>query len=379
LYFENKFIRIGSMTEREAYIALNMFEGIGPVRVRELLSILGSASAILTASREELVQAKGVGMNLAENLLRQVDTMDVEAEIRRAREAGAEIITRADEGYPEALTHIHDPPMALYVKGTLVPEDRHAIAVVGSRRCTHYGIQVADRLSFQLAKQGYTVISGLARGIDAAAHQGAIKGKGRTLAVLGCGIDQVYPAEHAELAEAVRGSGAVISEFPIGFKPSRNSFPQRNRIVSGMSRGVLVVEAALGSGALLTVDEATDQGKLIFAVPGRIDNPSAGGCNHLIKNGAKLVQDVDDILDEFEYLLSPNPEGREDPEHVKPQVQLSEAEAKVLEVLGDEEMEQDHLIRASGLSASAVATALIMLEMKRQIISLPGRKVKRKA
>jgi len=367
------------MTERDAYIALNMFEGIGPVRVRELLSILGSASAILSASREELVQAKGVGMNLAENLLRQADTMDVEAEIRRAQEAGAVIVTRADEGYPEALKHIHDPPLALYVKGTLLAADRHAIAVVGSRRCTHYGLQVADRLSFQLAKQGYTVISGLARGIDAAAHQGAIKGKGRTLAVLGCGIDQVYPAEHAELAAAVTGSGAVISEFPIGFKPSRNSFPQRNRIVSGMSRGVLVVEAALGSGALLTVDEATDQGKLIFAVPGRIDNPSAGGCNHLIKNGAKLVEDVDDILDEFEYLISPKPEGREDPEHVKPQVQLTGPEAKILEVLGDEEMEQDQLTRASGLSASAVATALIMLEMKRQIMTLPGRRIRRKS
>lgn len=367
------------MNERDAYIALNRFEGIGPVRVRELLSILGSAAAILGASREDLMQARGVGAGLAEHLLRQVDAMDVEAEIQRAGDVGAAIVTRADEGYPEALTHIHDPPLALYVKGSLLPQDRHAIAVVGSRRCTHYGLQVADRLSFQLAKQGYTVISGLARGIDAAAHQGALKGKGRTLAVLGCGIDQVYPAEHRELAEAVRESGAVISEFPVGFKPSRNSFPQRNRIVSGMSQGVLVVEAALGSGALLTVDEATDQGKLIFAVPGRIDNPSAGGCNFLIKNGAKLVQDVDDILDEFEYLLSPHPEGREDPAFVKPQVQLSDAEAKILEVLGEEEMEQDHVIRASGLSASAVATALIMLEMKRQLVSLPGRKVKRKS
>lgn len=366
------------MTEREAYIALNMFEGIGPVRVRELLTLLGSAAAILGATREELMEAKGVGQTLAETLLRQVDRMDVGAEERRAREAGARIVTREDAEYPEALRHIHDPPLVLYVKGELVASDRHAIAVVGSRRCTHYGLQVADRLSFQLAKQGYTVVSGLARGIDAAAHQGAIKGKGRTVAVLGCGIDQVYPAEHGELAEAVRGAGAVISEFPVGFKPSRNSFPQRNRIVSGMSRGVLVVEAALGSGALLTVDEATEQGKLIFAVPGRIDNPSAGGCNHLIKNGAKLVEDVDDILEEFEYLISPRPEGREDPEVVKPRVQLSETEMKVLEVLGNGEMEQDHVIRASGLSASAVATALVMLEMKRQVVSLPGRKVRRK-
>lgn len=366
------------MTEREAYIVLNRMEGIGPVRVRELLNRLGSAAAILEASREELCQAKGVGQTLAENILRQVDQADPDAETALADRHGAEIITRADEAYPQALLTIHDPPLALYVKGTLTTADQHAIAVVGSRRCTHYGTQTADRLSFQLAKQGYTVVSGLARGIDAAAHQGALKAKGRTLAVLGCGIDQVYPPEHADLANAIRESGAVISEFPVGYAPSRQSFPQRNRIVSGLSRGVLVVEAARGSGALMTVDEATDQGRLIFAVPGRIDNPSAGGCNQLIKSGAKLVEDVDDILEEFEYLIAPNPAGRQDPEHVRPQVQLSEKEQILLGHIGTSEIEQDQLIRLSGLSASEVATALVMLEMKRQIESLPGRKVRKR-
>jgi len=366
------------VTEREAYIVLNRMEGIGPVRVRELLNCLGSASAILEASREELCQARGVGQTLAENLLRQTDQADPEAEIRRAAAHGAEIVTRADESYPKALLSIHDPPLALYVKGTLSTADQHAIAVVGSRRCTHYGTQTADRLSFQLAKQGYTVVSGLARGIDAAAHQGALKAKGRTLAVLGCGIDQIYPPEHGDLAEAIRQSGAVISEFPVGYTPSRQSFPQRNRIVSGLSRGVLVVEAARGSGALMTVDEATDQGRLIFAVPGRIDNPSAGGCNHLIKQGAKLVEDVDDILEEFEYLISPNPAGRMDPEVVRPRVQLSEKEAVLLSHMGTSDMDQDQLIRLSGLSASEVATALVMLEMKRQVESLPGRKVRKR-
>lgn len=367
------------MTEREAYIVLNRMEGIGPVRVRELLSRLGSATAILEASRSELCEAKGVGQSLAESILRQVDKADPESELDRAKEHGAEIVTRADDSYPKSLLSIHDPPLALYIKGTLSPADQHAIAVVGSRRCTHYGTQTADRLSFQLAKQGYTVVSGLARGIDAAAHQGALKGRGRTLAVLGCGIDQMYPPEHAGLAEAIAESGAVMTEFPVGYAPSRQSFPQRNRIVSGLSRGVLVVEAARGSGALMTVDEATDQGRLIFAVPGRIDNPSAGGCNHLIKNGAKLVEDVDDILEEFEYLLSPRPSGREDPEHVRPQVQLSEKEQKVLAHIGTSDLDQDALIRLCGLSASEVATALVMLEMKRQIETLPGRKVRRRS
>lgn len=365
------------MTEREALIALNMVEGIGPVRVRELMEVLGSAVNILEAEVSDWVQAKGVGQVLAEKLKARLRELDVEAEIRRAEKLGAHLVTCVDDDYPALLKTIHDPPLALYVKGTLLPQDRHAIAVVGSRRCTHYGTQVADRLSFQLAKQGYTVVSGLARGIDAAAHQGAVKGGGRTLAVLGTGIDQIYPAEHDKLAAQVAAHGALISEFPIGFKPTRQSFPQRNRIVAGLCGGTLVVEAARGSGAMMTVDFATEFGRLVFAVPGRIDNPSAGGCNGLIKNGAKLVEDVDDILEEFEYLIPPKPQGREDPAHVKPQVQLNATEKTILDFLGREDCGQDEVIRGTGLTASEVATGLLTLEMKRQIKSLPGRKVRK--
>lgn len=365
------------MTEREALIALNMVDGIGPVRVRELTSVLGSAAAVVEAEIGDWVRAKGVGDKLAAKLKSRLADLDVEAEQKRAERQGARIVTLDDAEYPDALREIHDPPLALYVKGELTRRDAHAIGVVGSRRCTHYGTQSADRLSFQLAKQGYTVVSGLARGIDAAAHQGAVKGKGRTIAVLGTGIDQVYPAEHARLAESVADHGAVITEFPVGFKPTRQSFPQRNRIISGLSKGVLVVEAARGSGAMMTVDFANDQGRLVFAVPGRIDNPAAGGCNGLIKLGAKLVEDVDDILEEFEYLIPPDPEGREDPAHVRPEVQLNDSERKILEVLSREDVTQDEVIRASGLSASVVATSLLTLEMKRQVKSLPGRKVRR--
>jgi DNA processing protein len=367
------------MTEREALIALNMVDGIGPVRVRELMAVLGSAANILEADVSDWVQAKGVGQALAEKLKARLRDLDVQAEISRAEKLGAHLVTCVDDAYPALLKTIHDPPLALYVKGSLMPQDKHAIAVVGSRRCTHYGTQVADRLSFQLAKQGYTVVSGLARGIDAAAHMGAIKGGGRTLAVLGTGIDQIYPAEHAKLGAEVMDHGALISEFPIGFKPTRQSFPQRNRIVAGLCGGILVAEAARGSGAMMTVDFATEFGRLVFAVPGRIDNPSAGGCNGLIKNGAKLVEDVDDILEEFEYLIPPKPEGREDPVHVKPQVQLNDAEKQILDYLGREDAEQDTIIRETGLSASVVATALLTLEMKRQIKSLPGRKVRKVA
>lgn len=364
------------MTPREAYIALNLLDGIGPVRVQALVDALGSVDKIFGASVNELCVAKGIGTTLAQKLLSFGDQVDVPAEIEKAEQHHARIITRADDDYPAALAEIYDPPLALYVRGTLAAADVHSIGVVGSRRCTHYGTSVADRLSFQLAKQGYTVTSGLARGIDGAAHEGALKGKGRTIAVLGCGIDQVYPAEHAELARSIAEQGAVMTEFPVGFKPTRQSFPQRNRIISGLSKGILVVEAARGSGAMLTVDEANAQGRLVFAVPGRIDNPSAGGCNQLLKQGAKLVEDVDDILEEFEYLLSPNPEGREDPGHVAaPQVQLSADEQAVLASFTSGEMLVDDVIRQSGLGVAVVSTCLLTLEMKRQVKSLPGRKV----
>jgi len=363
--------------ERAAYIALNKVDGVGPVRVRELIEVLGSAEAILESDEREWERAKGMGRTLASKLRARLNEIDPEEEARLARKHGAEIVTLADPEYPEMLRTIHDPPLALYVKGTLESQDRHAIAIVGSRRCTHYGTQVADRISFQLAKQGYCVISGLARGIDAAAHQGALKGGGRTLAVLGTGIDQVYPAEHRDLAEKINNSGALLSEFPVGFKPTRQSFPQRNRIVAGLSKGLLVAEAARGSGAMMTVDFAAEFGRQVFAVPGRIDNPSAGGCNGLIKSGAKLVEDVDDILEEFEYLLPPNPEGREDPEHVRPAVPMNDTERTLFNALGREDTSVDELIRATGVSASAAATAMLMLEMKRQIKSLPGHKVRR--
>jgi DNA processing protein len=331
----------------------------------------------LDAPPEEWVKAKGIGPSLAEKIHPRLHGADPAAEERRAESHGATIVTCVDEGYPRALKEIHDPPLALYVRGNLEAQDVHAIAVIGSRRCTHYGTQSADRLSFQLAKQGYTVVSGLARGIDAAAHQGALKGGGRTLAVLGTGIDQIYPPEHTGLAESIMESGALVTEFPVGFKPNRQSFPQRNRIISGLSKSILVVEAAKGSGAMMTVDFAAEQGRGVMAVPGRIDNPSASGCNELIKNGAKLIADVDDITEEFEFLLPPKPEGREDPDIAKPRVQLTETEELLLNQLGREEVSQDELIRATGLGASKVATALLMLEMKRQIKSLPGRMIRK--
>jgi DNA processing protein len=252
----------------EQYIALNMMQDIGPVRVRSLMEHLGSISAIFEAGVDDLARAPKMGLETARRLVEQRGRVNPAVEREKAEAMGARILCPEDADYPEALRQIHDPPLALYVLGTLDKADRHAIAVVGTRRCSHYGRTAADRLAFQLAKQGYTVVSGLARGIDTAAHEGALKGGGRTLAVLGSALDQVYPAENAALAEKIAKQGAVLSEFPLGTAPGRTTFPMRNRIVSGLCKGVLVVEASRESGTMITVDEATSQGRLIFAVVG---------------------------------------------------------------------------------------------------------------
>lgn len=375
------------MTPREAYIALNMMERVGPVRVRALEEALGSVETIFTASREDLLGVNGVGDKLADTIIRQRETLRPDKEEKRAVERGVRIVTRLDAEYPARLKSIHDPPLVLYVWGTLEERDQHAIAVIGSRRCSHYGLQMADRLAFQLGNVGYCVVSGLARGIDTAGHKGALKGPGRTIAVLGSALDRLYPEENDELAKQISKQGAVISEYPFGTPPSKTTFPMRNRIVTGLSVGVLVVEAARRSGAMISVDEATSQGRLIFAVPGRVDNPSASGCHMLIKNGAKLVEDVRDVTEEFEYLFQPTAKvasakspaaGKAASASLRPRPKLNENETKVVEALSDQaggELDVDSLIRASGLPPATVSAVLVGLELKRMVKMLPGRRV----
>jgi DNA processing protein len=246
--------------------------------------------------------------------------------------------------------------------------------MVGSRQTTHYGQEAARKLGYQLAYMGVTVVSGGARGIDSAAHQGALHAKGRTVAVLGTGINLVFPPENADLFERIAASGAVITQFPFNRPADRQSFPIRNRIVAGMTLGTVVVEAGLNSGAMITANFAADYGRQVFAVPGRIDSPRSKGCHELIKKGAKLCEGPEDILGEFEYLFpgsnrsaAPNETGQ------LPALTLSENEQKVYDTLGREEITMDEVIRQSGLPASAVSVALLSLEMKRVIRQLPGR------
>src|ERR1051326_8732477 len=260
------------MTSTEAYLALNMLPNIGPVRVRTLLEVFGEPQAILEASAHQLMRIHGSGDEVANSITRWRELADLDGELKRVEKAGAHVLTQQDAAYPKLLREIPSPPLVLYVKGKLDERDNHSVGVVGSRRTTMYGRAAAQRLTIQLAHCGMTIVSGGARGIDTAAHEGALKIQGRTIAVLGSGLDVIYPSENKALFEQIAEAGAVISEFPFGTKPDKQTFPMRNRIISGMSLGVLVVEASLTSGALITANMALEQGRQVFAVPGRIDS-----------------------------------------------------------------------------------------------------------
>src|ERR1700681_4364960 len=313
------------MTPTEACIALNMLPTMGPVRLRKLLEVFETPDRVLAARRDALRAVEGIGNNLADQIVQWENVVDLPAELERVRQFGANIITSESPLYPRQLREIHAPPIVLYVWGDLTERDQHAIAVIGSRRTTHYGMESAKKLSYQLAYAGLTVISGLARGIDTAAHQGALAAKGRTIAVIGSGLSKLYPPENGALAGKIcNGSGAVVSEFSMEIEPDRQTFPMRNRIISGWSHGILVVEAGANSGALITASQALEQGRAVYAVPGHINAPSAQGSNRLIQQGAKLVMDASDLLDDLQILL---PETKPSPE----------AAARTLPALSDEE------------------------------------------
>ena len=362
------------MDPREALIALNLVDHVGPVRLRQLLEHFGDAPAILAASKADLARVRGIGEETAEAIADWEKTVDLAAELERIRDFGCQVVVQADDAYPELLRQIYDPPIVLYVKGSLLPRDKNAIAMVGSRRTTHYGLESARRLAYQLAYCGVTVVSGGARGIDTASHQGALAAKGRTIAVLGTGINQVFPPENAELFERIAANGAILTQFPFNRPADKQSFPIRNRIVAGMTLGTVVVEADLNSGALITAGMAIDNGRQVFAVPGRIDSPQSKGCHDLIKKGAKLCEAAEDVLGEFEYLFpaANRPAGPAETGSL-PALTLSENEQRVYDLLGKEELPMDDVIRRSGLPASAVSVTLLTLEMKKLIRQLPGK------
>lgn len=355
------------MTDPEAYIALNMIRRVGPVRVRRLLDAFGSPVKVLQAAESELCRVGGIGQDVAQSIRSWESQVDIGAERALVRDFGARVITMGCPDYPVLLREIHDPPIVLYVWGELREEDRHAIGVVGTRKPSHYGGECAKKLSYQLASAGVTVVSGLARGIDTAAHQGALAAKGRTLAVIGSGLRALYPPENLPLAEKISGSGAVVSEFSMQVQADRQTFPMRNRIISGCSFGLLVVEAGGRSGALISANQAGEQGRSIYAVPGRIDQPNAIGSNRLIQQGAKLVTSASDILDDMGLLFAepPSLSAVSGPK-------LTGNEAIVYGAVGDEETPVDEIITRCGLPTHVASSTLLALEMKKLVRQRPG-------
>jgi len=278
-----------------------------------------------------------------------------------------------DEGYPTNLKYIYDPPPALYIKGNIIPQDNIAIAIVGSRQASYYGLKNAQELAFELAAKGITIISGLARGVDSAAHRGALKAGGRTIAVLGSGLNMIYPVENKGLAEEISQNGAVISEFSQDTPPHRQNFPRRNRIISGLSLGVLVVEAAKRSGALITVGFALEQGREVFALPGKIDSFTSQGTHDLIKQGAKLVESTEDIIEELEPLRSCQINQARSESKTKIEPNLPEEEKQVYSCLSCEPLHIDELAQKVNLSYGRLLTCLLKLEYKKLVKELPGK------
>ncbi|MGC6426557.1 MAG: DNA-processing protein DprA [Akkermansiaceae bacterium] len=362
------------MTETEALIALNQLPKIGPVKINTLVSRFGSAVQTLQASQSELTQVAGIGPESAGIIHDWESHADPSSEIALARERDIQIFTRDDANYPQRLRESHDAPVLLYVWGTLHARDDHGIAIVGSRRCTHYGRECARKFSFQLAQAGVTVVSGLARGIDTAAHEGALASQGRTIAVIGSGLMQLYPPENLGLAEKIAdGHGAVVSEFPLKQAPDKRTFPQRNRIVAHWTDGTLVVECPSRSGSLITANLANEAGRQVYAVPGPIDRPTSGGCHDLIRDGATLVTDGSHILEDFQLLSFPTEEHPE-----APLPNLSEEENSILQALGTNEMMIDELVPETGMPIHLLTTALMKMELKGLLSQLPGSRYRRK-
>lgn len=359
------------MTDQEALVALNLLPKIGPVRVRRLLEVFGDPASVLGAAKDRLMRVDGIGEETSKILHSWQDHADPMAEIREAAERGIAIVTQNDAGYPSPLRNAYDPPLLLYVWGKLEERDRHAIGVVGSRRSTNYGNHTTKKLSYQLAQSGFTIISGLARGIDTAAHEAAVAAGGRTIAVIGSGLGKLYPPENLSLAEKIAsGFGAVVSEFPLHTAPDKQTFPMRNRIVAAWSRALLVVECPAWSGSLITANLASEYGKPVFAVPGPIDRPSSAGCNQLIRDGATLVADASHILDDLGELPFARTSSPAEPAAALPE--LPDEEAAVFAAVSSDESAVDLIIERSGLPAHVVTATLMKLEMRRLVRAFPG-------
>lgn len=367
----------------EKWLKLIRADGVGPVTFAELIKHLGSVDRVLGASVSELSKVDGIGARTAERIASTRNKFDAARELSRAEKLGVWLLTSEDERFPPVLKRIYDPPPVLYVQGDLVREDNLAMAIVGSRRCSHYGLEQSSRFAHVLASSGFTICSGMARGIDTAAHLGALAAEGRTIAVMGCGLANTFPPENVKLREQISESGACISELPLDFEPQSKNFPPRNRIIAGLALGTIIIEATLQSGALITARAAVEYNREVMAVPGKIDSPLSAGTHKLLKEGARLIDCVEDVMDAMGYI------GEQLGSHVSEaaakateRVEMPLFDATELKLSGDERAIHDHLdkeprhleeiIAATGLQPGSVSAGVISLRLKGLIKQLPG-------
>ena len=367
----------------EKWLKLIRVDNVGPTTFAKLIKHFGSAERALGASASELAKIDGIGFKTAEQIARTRNKFDTATELELAEKLGVWIINLIDERYPPVLKRIYDPPPVLYIKGSLAGSDNLAIAIVGTRRCSLYGHEQSSRLAHFLSSAGFTICSGMARGIDSAAHQGALSAGGRTIAVQGCGLANIFPPENKKLFELIAESGACISELPLRYEPLSENFPPRNRIIAGLALGTIVVEAGWHSGALITARAALENNREVMAVPGKIDSPLSKGGHQLIKQGAKLVESVEDVMEALGYI------GEQLQEHVTAaaamaservetplfdvsQLNLSEDERTIYDCLGKEPLLVDQIIAETDLAAGSINASLVSLRLKGLIKQLPG-------
>jgi DNA processing protein len=362
----------------ESWLRLRAVDGVGDLTVLRLVRAWHSPQAVLHASRDELIQ-NGCNPQLADAIRRGPDSSacrSLERELKAIERGRIEVRSALDPTYPARLKMIADPPPLLYINGALTDQDELAVAIVGARRATAAGRAMTEELSHDLAEAGMTVVSGLARGVDAAAHRGALAAQGRTIAVLGCGIDQTYPPEHERLRRQIEERGAILSEVPLGAPPHSHHFPRRNRIISGLSLGVIVTEAAISSGSLITARLAAEQGREVFAVPGFVKEDTSRGTNALLKEGAALIERAQDVIDAVLPQLEQALRLRLQPprEHNIRGDQLGKEEQRVYDILSYDPLTVDDVIAVTGLSVSTVMTSLLSLELSQRVKQLPGQR-----
>lgn len=357
--------------KRCGWLALQMIPGLGNLACRSLLDRFGSPEQIFQVGLSELSGVEGLRKEVADRIVNREFKADPCEELAKLKKCGARIIPYPDPSYPEALKEIHDPPILLYVKGKDLPQNVTFIGVVGSRNPSPYGVKSAEKIGQGLGRRGLGVVSGLAKGVDAEAHWGCLAGRGFTVAVLGTGIDIVYPVQNRKLADKITDKGAVITEFPLGTPPEPKNFPIRNRIISGLSRGVVVVEATMKSGSLITASLALEQGREVFAVPGSIHSFKSTGCHFLIKQGARLIENSDDVLDELgmNYDYSP----KKDTLQQGPIPPMDESEKTIYDIIGDYPLHIDQITRQGNLMPGKAASILMRMELNGIIRQLPGK------